>query len=102
MNCAHYCSSRQEGECEQSAEEKAASCRTTRIINLCHSRGPALVSLHHLFPERSAASSYTQLSHHTLHQQPSSLETNILIFFRPEILVHLHPISSTFALHLLF
>lgn len=101
MNCAHYCSSRQKGKCEQSAEEKAASCRTTRIINLCHSRGPALVSLRHLFLERSAASSYTQLSHHALHQQPRSLETNILIFFQSKILVHLHPISSVFALHLL-
>lgn len=80
---------------------KALSCRTTRIINLCHSRGPAFVSLHHLFPERSAASSYPQLSLHALHQQPNSLQTNILIFFSSKILVHLHPFSSAFALHLL-
>lgn len=83
-------------------KKKPASSRTTRVINLCHSRRPALVSLRHLFLERSAAGSYSWLSDHAPHRVLSPLETDILIFFRYKILVHLHPFSSTFALHLLF
>jgi len=83
-------------------KKEPASCRTHRIINLCHSKAPALVSLRHLFLESSAASYDAQLSDHAPHQLLSSLETDILIFFRFKILVHLHTISSTFDIHLLF
>lgn len=83
-------------------KKKPASCRTTCIINLCHSRRPAPVTLRRLFLKRSAASYYAQLLDHALHRLLNSLEADILIVFQSKILAHLHPISSTFALHLLF
>lgn len=61
-------------------EKKAASRRTTRIVNLCHSAGPALGSLHRLFPESSAAGYLAELLNHALHRLPNSLESVSLIF----------------------